>query len=74
MNKIDLPTYLSNDKESLIVSAVEIEGGRGIPLDINSLLGQFQRVIKSAKLWCGDKYIISNVTPQVFLPSRKSFQ
>ena len=38
MNEICRPNYLSNDRESLIVAAADIEGGRGIPLDSNYLL------------------------------------
>ena len=33
INKIYRPTYLSNCKDYLIVAAVDIEGGHGIPLD-----------------------------------------
>ena len=40
MNKIGRPTYLSNDKEYLIVSADEIEGGHVLPLGSNYLLDQ----------------------------------
>ena len=69
MNKIVRSTYLSNDKDSLIVEDAEIEGGRGLPLDINYLLDQFQPVINDVKLWCGDNDILNNVTPQVFPPT-----
>ena len=31
MNKIYHPNFLSNDKESLIVPAADIEGGNGLP-------------------------------------------
>ena len=74
MHKIGCPTYLSNDKESLIVSATEIEGGHGLPLDSNSLLDQLQCVIKAVKCWCGDNEILNNATPQVFTPSRQTCQ
>ena len=37
MNKIGLPTYLSNDKESLIVADADIEGGHGLTLNSNSI-------------------------------------
>ena len=47
MNKAGLPTYLGNDKESLIDSYDEIKGGHGLPLDSNCLLEQFQRVINA---------------------------
>ena len=47
MNKIGPPTYLSNDKDYLIVAAAEIEGGHGLPLDSNYILEQLQRVIKT---------------------------
>ena len=50
MNKIGRPTYLNNDKESLIVAASEIEGGHDLPLDSNYLLENLQRVIKAVKL------------------------
>ena len=67
MNKIGHPTYLSNDKESLIVAAAEIEGGHGLPLDSNSILDQLKHLIKAVKWWCVDNEIINDVTPQVFL-------
>ena len=38
MNKIGRPTYLSNDKESLIFAAADIKGGHGLPLDGNYIL------------------------------------
>ena len=38
MNKIVRPTYLSNNKESFIVAAEEIEGDHALPLDINTLV------------------------------------
>ena len=69
MNKIGRPTYLSNDMESLIVVAAEIEGGHGLPLESNFILGQLQCVIKAVKLLCGDNDIINNATPQLFMPS-----
>ena len=72
MNKIGRPIYLSNDKESLMVSDAGIKGGHGIPLVSNSLLGKLKRVIKAVKFWCGDNYILNNVTPQVFPPSCQS--
>ena len=63
MNKVDIPTYLSNNKESLIVATTDIQGGHGPPLDSNSILEQLQRVIKAFKCWYGDNYILNNVTP-----------
>ena len=74
MNKIVQPTYLSNEKESLIVSSTDIEGVHGIPLGINYILYQLQRDIKAFKLCCGDNYILDNVTPQVFTPIFKECQ
>ena len=74
MNKLGLPTYLSNDKESLIVADDEIEGDHFLTLEIDSLLDQFQCAIKAIKLWCGDNGILNNVTPQVFPPSCQEFQ
>ena len=38
MNKISRPTYLSYNKEYLIVEATDIEGGRGLPLGHNYFL------------------------------------
>ena len=43
MNKIGHPTYLSNDKESFIIAASEIEGGHGLPLESNYFLGSFSK-------------------------------
>ena len=74
MNKIGRPTYLSNENEYLIVSASGIEGGYGLPLDSNYLLEQLQRIIKDVKCWCGDNDILKNATPQLFSPSRQTFQ
>ena len=74
INKIGLPTYRSNEKEYLIVAAAEIEGGRGLPLESNSIFKQLQRIIKAAKCWCGDNEIIKNSTPQLFMPSCQVFQ
>ena len=74
MNKISHPTCLSNYRDSLRVSSSEIEGGRGLPLDSNYKLGQFQHSIKSAKLLCGDNDILNNFTPQLFPPSRQECQ
>ena len=74
MNKIGRPTYLSNEKESLTVVAADIEGAHVLTMDSNYLLYLLQRVIKAVNCWCGDNYILNNVTPQVFMPSRQSFQ
>ena len=68
MNKMVHPTYLGNEKESLIVAAADIEGFHGVPLGSNSILDQLQRDIKAVKFFCGDNYILDNVTPQVFTP------
>ena len=71
MNKIGSPTYLSNPKESLMVTAADIDVGHvphGPPLDINYFLDQLQRSIKDVKLWCGDNSILNNVTLKLFLP------
>ena len=49
MIKIGRPTYIINDKDSLIVADAKIGGGNGLPLDIIYLLEQLQRVIKAVK-------------------------
>ena len=49
--KILQETDLSNNKESLIVSADEIEGRPNFPLDMHSLADQSQHILKSFKLW-----------------------
>ena len=74
MNKIGRPTYLSNNKEYLIVAAYEIEGGHGLTLDSNYLLGQLQHVIKDFKFYIYDIEIPNNVTLEVFPPSRQARQ
>ena len=74
MNKIGLPTFLSNNKEYLIVTAADIEGGHGPPLGGNCLLGKLQRSIKPVNFWCGDNDILNNITLQVFMPSCKVCQ
>ena len=66
MNEIGIPNYLCNDKSSLIVAAADIEGGRGLPLYSNYLLGKLKHFIKSVKLYCGDCDILKNATPKYF--------
>ena len=46
----------------LIVAASDIEGGHDLPLESNYILEQLHIVIKAVKFWCGDNYIINNVT------------
>ena len=74
MNKIGRPTYLNNDKESLIVSVACIEGVHGLRLDSKKILEKLQHVIKAVKFWCGNNYIINNVTPKVLTPSHQACQ
>ena len=74
MNKIVHTNYLSNENESLIVAAADIEGVHGIPLGSTFILDQLQRDIKAFKLCCGDNYILDNVTPQLFTPSCRKCQ
>ena len=73
MNKIGRPTYLGNDKESLIVADSDIGGGHGLPLDINYLLEHMERIIKAVKCWYGDNYIINNVTPEFIKRSNEIY-
>ena len=68
MNKIGRPTYLSNENESLIVAAADMEGDHVLLVDINFLLEQLQHVIKAIKFWCDNNDIIDSVTPQVLPP------
>ena len=49
MNKIGLLTYLSNDKESLIVADDYIGGSHGLSVGSNSILENLQHVIKAVK-------------------------
>ena len=58
MNKKGRPNYLSNNEESLIVSAYEIEGGHGLPLDSHAISYQLQHVFKTIKWPIGDNYIL----------------
>ena len=74
MNNIGRPNYLSNDKDSLIVVASDIEGDHVLPLDSNYLLDQLQHVIKAVKFWCSNNDVLNNTTPQVFLSSRQVCQ
>ena len=74
MNKIGCSNYLSNDKESLIVAASDIEGRNCLPLDSNYISDQLKRVIKAVNLWFSDNEIINNFTPQVFPPSCQAYQ
>ena len=74
MNKIGRPNYLSNDKDYLIVADAEIEGDHVLPLEINYILEQLQRIINYVKLWYADNDIINNVTPQVFPSICQTFQ
>ena len=62
MNKIGRPTYLSNDKESLVLAAASIEGGHVLPLYSNYILGELQHVIKAFKFWLLLHYWVTHVT------------
>ena len=66
MNKIGLPNYLSNDKESLIVASDDIEGGHGLHLDSNSILDQLHCVIKAVKFCCSNNDIINMLPLKYF--------
>ena len=72
MEKIGCPTYLSTDKEYLIVVDAEIEDDHDLTLDSNSLWEQLQHVMKAIKFWCGDNEILNNTTPKIFPPSHQS--
>ena len=74
MNNIGRSTYLSNDKDYLIVAAADIEVDHGLHLDSNYLLEKMQRITKAFKGWCGDNHVINNVTPQVFPPSCQAYK
>ena len=47
MNKVGHQTYVSNDKETLIVAAAEVEGDHGLLLDSQALSEKFHCVTKS---------------------------
>ena len=47
MNKIFHQTYLSKDKESLIVASTDIEGVHDLPLDSNYIFYQLQCFIRA---------------------------
>ena len=59
MKKIGHPSYLSNDKGSLIVAAADIEGGHGLPLDSTYILDQFHIFIKVFRFLCSGLVIIT---------------
>ena len=74
MNKIGLRTYISYDKEYLIVTAADIEGFHDPTLDRNALVEKLQCIINTVKFWCVDNYIIKNVTLQLFTPISQACQ
>ena len=74
MNKIGCPTYLSNEKKSLIASPADIESDNGLPLDSNYFLGQLKNVIKAVNFGYSDNDILKNFTPQEFPPSCQVWQ
>ena len=47
--KVGRPTYLNSDEEALVVASAKIEGAHGLPIDINTLGGELQLVIKAVK-------------------------
>ena len=53
INKMGRPTYLSNDRGSLVVLDYGIGGGHGLPLVSNYILDKLQHIINAVKLRCG---------------------
>ena len=49
INKSGQQTYPNKDKESLVLSSSDIEGGHFLPLDCCGVAQQLQNVIKSIK-------------------------
>ena len=45
--KVGRPTYLNSDEEALVVASAEIKGAHGFSIDVNTLGGELQFVIKA---------------------------
>ena len=44
--KVGRPTYLNSDEEALVVASAQIEGDRGLLIDVNALGAELQFFIK----------------------------
>ena len=66
MNKSGQPTYLNEDKESLVIATANIEGSHGLPFDCHGVAMQFQNVAKAVKSQCGDNEILHKSSMRYF--------
>ena len=66
MKKNARPTYLDEDKESLVIASAEIEGGHGLTFYCNSLSEKFQEFSKAVKSRCGDINILIKYSMSYF--------
>ena len=60
--KIGRPTYLNQYEEALVVAAAEIEDSHGLPIDVNTLGGKLQLVIRAVNARQSTKVIIPNAS------------
>ena len=62
--KVGRPTYLNSDEEALVVASSEIEGAHGLPIDVNTLGGELQLVIRAMNARQSTKVITPRVSSQ----------
>ena len=65
-NKIKMgrPTYLNSNEEALVVASAEIEGDHGLPIDVNTLGGELQLVIRAVNARQSTKVITPKASSQ----------
>ena len=62
--KVGKPTYLNSDEEALVVASAEIEGDHGLPIDVNTLGGELQLIIRAVNTRQTNKVITPKASSQ----------
>ena len=62
--KAGRPTYLNSDEDALVVASAEIEGAHGLPIDVNTLGGELQLVIRVVNARQSTKVITPKASSQ----------
>ena len=58
MKENGLPTYLNEDKESLLIASGDVEGVHGLPFECHGVANQLQKFVNAVKSLCGDNNIL----------------
>ena len=58
--------HLNEDKESLVIASVNIEGGHGPPLDCRGVAHNLQNIANAVNYRCGDNDILEKFSMRHF--------